>query len=305
MINAADKAGWQATAKPAITASTTAEEGWRRVAQAYNVSETELAGAVATLFRLQPASLETIETRAVKLVPEKIARKHHIVPMRETQNEIVVAISDPTDYNAEQAIQFTSGRRVVLQIASFQAIADGINGQYSPERAMEGILKSLDVSLGEVKVVEAESAGPIAASEAEAAPVIQLTNMVLHAAISAGASDIHLEPGRHQGVVRFRVDGVMRQYMQMPLVALTRVVSRIKVIAKLDIADRLRPQDGRARIAVTGKTFDMRVSTVPTREAEKAVIRILNPDSSKSLDDLGLAPHELARLKYLLSFKEG
>jgi type IV pilus assembly protein PilB len=106
-------------------------------------------------------------------------------------------------------------------------------------------------------------------------------------------------------VVRFRVDGVMRQYMQMPLIALTRVVSRIKIIAKLDIADRLRPQDGRTRVSIAGQTFDMRISTVPTRDAEKAVIRILNPDASRSLGDLGIADHELARLKYLLSFREG
>jgi type IV pilus assembly protein PilB len=156
-----------------------------------------------------------------------------------------------------------------------------------------------------VKVVESEAADQVAASEADAAPVIQLTNMVLHSAIACNASDIHLEPGRHQGVVRFRVDGVMRQYMQLPLVALTRVVSRIKVIAKLDIADRLRPQDGRTRVSIAGRTFDMRISTVPTRDAEKAVIRILNPEASRTLGDLGIADHELARLKYLLSFREG
>ncbi len=305
LINAADKAGLQAASRPVLSASTPLNEGWRQTTQAYSVAENELACAVAALFRLQPARMDTVEPRAVKLVPEKIARKYHVLPISETQNEIVVAISDPTDYNAEQAIQFTSGRRVILQVAGYQTVLDGINAHYSPERAMEGLLKSLDVTLSDVKVVEVETAGPVAASEAEAAPVIQLTNMVLHAAIAANASDIHLEPGRHQGVVRFRVDGVMRQYMQLPLVALTRVVSRIKVIAKLDIADRLRPQDGRTRVVIAGKTFDMRISTVPTREAEKAVIRILNPDSSRSLDNLGLAPHELARLKYLLSFKEG
>lgn len=193
----------------------------------------------------------------------------------------------------------------MLQVAGYQPLLDAINAHYSPERAMEGLLRSIDVTLSEVRVVETETASAIASSEAEAAPVIQLTNMVLHAAVACNASDIHLEPGRHQGVVRFRVDGVMRQYMQMPLVALTRVVSRIKVIAKLDIADRLRPQDGRTRVSIAGKTFDMRISTVPTREAEKVVIRILDPDSSRSLDDLGLANHELARLKYLLSFREG
>ena len=305
LINAAEKAGWLAGVKPTVSSATPLGEAWRSVAQAYAVSEGELAVQVASLFRLAVAPLEAVEPRAVRLVPEKIARKHHILPIRESQNEIVIATSDPTDYNAEQAVQFTSGRRVVQQVAGYQSLLDGISAHYSPERAMEGLLRSMDVTLSDVKVVESEAVDQVAASEAEAAPVIQLTNMVLHAAIACNASDIHLEPGRHQGVVRFRVDGVMRQYMQMPLVALTRVVSRIKVIAKLDIADRLRPQDGRTRVSIGGKTFDMRISTVPTREAEKAVIRILNPDTSRCLDDLGLADHELARLKYLLSFREG
>ncbi|HEY8312264.1 MAG TPA: ATPase, T2SS/T4P/T4SS family, partial [Gemmatimonadaceae bacterium] len=248
LINAAEKAGWKSVSNASVPATAPLEEAWRTVSQAYAVPESELATQVAVLFRLKEAPLETVEARAVKLVPEKIARKHHVLPIRETQNEIVVAISDPTDYNAEQAVQFTSGRRVVLQVAGYQALLEGINAHYSPERAMEGLLRSMDVTLSEVKVVESEAATPVASSEAEAAPVIQLTNMILHAAITANASDIHLEPGRHQGIVRFRVDGVMRQYMQLPLVALTRVVSRIKVIAKLDIADRLRPQDGRTRV---------------------------------------------------------
>jgi type II secretory ATPase GspE/PulE/Tfp pilus assembly ATPase PilB-like protein/CheY-like chemotaxis protein len=305
LINAADKAGWQANSKPAVSATTSLEAAWRAVAGAYAVSEADLASQVATLFRIQPAALDAVEPRAVKLVPEKTARKHHVLPLRESQNEIVIATSDPTDYNAEQAVQFTAGRRVVLEVAPYQALLDGINAHYSPERAMEGLLRSMDITLSDVKVVESEAADQVAASEADAAPVIQLTNMVLHSAIACNASDIHLEPGRHQGVVRFRVDGVMRQYMQLPLVALTRVVSRIKVIAKLDIADRLRPQDGRTRVSIAGRTFDMRISTVPTRDAEKAVIRILNPEASRTLGDLGIADHELARLKYLLSFREG
>jgi type II secretory ATPase GspE/PulE/Tfp pilus assembly ATPase PilB-like protein/ActR/RegA family two-component response regulator len=305
LINAAEKAGWQTDHKPASPASSAIEDSWRAIAQAYAVSEPELATAVASLFRLDVAELDAVEPRAVKLVPEKTARKHNVLPLRETQNEIVIATSDPTDYDAEQAVQFTAGRRVLLQVAGPESLRDAINAHYSPERAMEGLLRSMDVTLTDVKVVESEGVAQVAAGEAEAAPVIQLTNMVLHAAVACNASDIHLEPGRHHGVVRFRVDGVMRQYMQMPLVALTRVVSRIKVIAKLDIADRLRPQDGRTRVSIAGRTFDMRISTVPTREAEKAVIRILNPDSSRSLDNLGIAAHELARLKYLLSFREG
>jgi type II secretory ATPase GspE/PulE/Tfp pilus assembly ATPase PilB-like protein/CheY-like chemotaxis protein len=121
-----------------------------------------------------------------------------------------------------------------------------------------------------------------------------------------GASDLHIEPGQKgSGVVRFRVDGVMRQHVQLPMSALNRVVSRIKVLAKLDIADRMRPQDGRARVQIDGKTFDLRVSTVPTRESEKAVIRVLRSDTARKLDDMGMAEQELTRIRQLLSHHEG
>jgi type II secretory ATPase GspE/PulE/Tfp pilus assembly ATPase PilB-like protein/ActR/RegA family two-component response regulator len=307
LTNAAEQAGWQMVMKPDISGKTPLPHAWERVARAYGVSETELAAQVAKTFRLLPADLLRIDDRAVKLLPEKLARKFNILPLRETHNEIIVATSDPTDYGAEQAVQFTSGRRVVMQIAAPGGLQDAINVKYAPERAMETLLQSVDAqaSADQVEVVEGGGPEAVASSEAESAPVIRLTNMVLHAAIAAGASDIHIEPGRHQGIIRFRVDGVLRQYMQLPLPALNRVVSRIKVLAKLDIADRLRPQDGRIRLAVANKTFDMRISTVPTREAEKAVIRILNPDASRSLDDMGMAPHELARMKHILSHREG
>jgi type II secretory ATPase GspE/PulE/Tfp pilus assembly ATPase PilB-like protein/CheY-like chemotaxis protein len=305
LINAAEKAGWRASVRPRIAAATSLEEAWDLVAQAYVVSESELSAEVAALFQLDVALLDTVESRAVKLVPEKLARKYHILPIRESQNEIVIATCDPTDYNAEQSIQFTSGRRVVQQVAGYQALLDYINAHYSSERAMDDLLRSMDVTLADVKILDGEMEESVAASEAETAPVIQLTNMMLHAAVACNASDIHLESGRNQGVVRFRVDGVMRQYMQLPLIALTRVVSRIKMITRLDIADSVRSQDGRARVSIAGRTFDMRISTMPARDSENAVIRIFNPDTSRALDDLGLADHELARLKHLLAFREG
>ena len=306
LINAAEQAGLRASAKPDVSAKTPLPQAWERVAKAYGVTQSDLAVRVADAFRLAPADLLQIEDRAVKLVPEKLARKHNILPVRENHSEIIVATSDPTDYNAEQAVQFTSGRRVIMQVAAPNALQDAINVKYAPERAMETLLQSVDTALADqVEVVETGGPESVEAAEAEAAPVIKLTNMILHSAIAAGASDIHVEPGRHNGVVRFRVDGVLRQYMQMPLPALNRVVSRIKVIGKLDIADRLRPQDGRTRLQVGSKTFDMRISTVPTREAEKAVLRILNPDASRTLDEMGMAEHELKRMKYILSHREG
>jgi type II secretory ATPase GspE/PulE/Tfp pilus assembly ATPase PilB-like protein len=107
------------------------------------------------------------------------------------------------------------------------------------------------------------------------------------------------------GTVRFRVDGVMRQYMHLPMAALNRVVSRVKVLGKLDIADRLRPQDGRSKVAVDGRFVDLRISTVATRDAEKAVIRILRPENTRKLDEIGVTPRELARLRQLLNCRDG
>src|SRR5256885_13917318 len=120
----------------------------------------------------------------------------------------------------------------------------------------------------DVRVVEDVAPEAVSSGEVESAPVVKLANLILHDAVSERASDIHLERGRDGGTVRFRVDGVLRPFMQLPLPALNRVVSRIKIMGKLDIADWLRPQDGRARVEVARRTFDLRISTVPTRSEE-------------------------------------
>ncbi len=156
-----------------------------------------------------------------------------------------------------------------------------------------------------MRVVEELEPEAVAAEEVESAPVVKLTNLILRDAVVQGASDIHVEPGAKGGVVRYRVDGVMRQYMHLPMVALNRVVSRIKVLGKLDISDRLRPQDGRSRVSIDGRYVDLRISTVCTRDAEKAVIRILRPENTKKLEDIGITPRELARLRQLLDCRDG
>ena len=138
----------------------------------------------------------------------------------------------------------------------------------------------LGVGVGVVRDLYSTTTVWVAA--AAPAPVIKLTNLILRDATKNGASDIHIEPGAHGGTVRFRVDGVLRNYMQLPLPALIRVVSRIKIMGNLDIADKWRPQDGRTRIVVEGRPYDVRISTVPTREAEKVVLRILKGGEAPS-----------------------
>ncbi len=171
---------------------------------------------------------------------------------------------------------------------------------------MDTALSHLDAELTDaVRVLADTKPDVVGAHEIETAPVVRLTNLVLRDAVLQRASDVHIEPGTGTGIVRFRIDGVMRQHMQLPTQALNRVVSRIKVLGKMDIADRMRPQDGRTRIQVDNSVVDLRISTVPIRDAEKVVIRVLRPDSNKSLEDVGIAATELVRLRKALGFRDG
>jgi type II secretory ATPase GspE/PulE/Tfp pilus assembly ATPase PilB-like protein/ActR/RegA family two-component response regulator len=152
-----------------------------------------------------------------------------------------------------------------------------------------------------------EEMGPEAITEDDAAatPVVKLTNLIIRDGINAGASDVHIEPGRRVGAVRYRVDGVLRKHMDLPMPALNRVISRIKVLSRLDIADRLRPQDGKARVRIRNRGYDLRVSTIPAGGAEKCVIRVLDSSATLTLDDLDLPRYELERLRNLLTHRDG
>jgi type II secretory ATPase GspE/PulE/Tfp pilus assembly ATPase PilB-like protein/ActR/RegA family two-component response regulator len=306
LVTVAPQLGVPAEALHDLAADASALDAWSVAAAAAGRTEEDLAHSVAAHFRLALADLSAAEPRALKLVPEALARRYHVFPLRETDRHLVVATSDPTNLELEQMIGFASGRGVVLEIAPPAAVARAIEEHYSPDRMLENLLQAVDDDEVErVKVVDERVAGPVAAGDAQAAPVVKLANLILRAAVEAGASDIHIEPGRRGGLVRLRVDGVMREYMPLPMPALNRVVSRIKILGGLDIADRLRPQDGRARIRVEGRLFDLRISTVPTRDAEKAVLRILDPESSRGLDDLELPQSELRRIRRLIGFRDG
>jgi len=306
LVDAAVRSGAAGAAAATIDAKATPVDVWAAVARAAGLASDELAVRVAAQFHLPLAALDAAEPRAQALIPEKVARRHLVFPLRETDRQLAVAVWNPTDLDAEQQIGFASGRTPKFEIATPAAIQDAIDGHYAPDRLVESLLDRVGSELGD-DVLVLEDAGPevLAAQELEGAPVVKLTSLILADAVRERASDIHLEPGREGGTVRFRVDGVLRTHMPLPMAALNRVVSRIKIMGKLDIADRLRPQDGRTRVQVKQRTFDLRISTVPTREAEKAVIRLLDPNTSKRIDDLELPPHELTRFRRLLAYRDG
>jgi len=288
-----------------IPAGATIGEVWTRVAGAAGLSEDDLATLVAKRFRLDVASIDEAESRTLKLLPEAMARRYHMFPLREDDRRIVLATSDPTGVDAEQAIGFVSGRTPVFEVATPSQIATAIDAHYSPTRFLADLLQRMDVTASESVSVVSEVQEQEEIVDADAGPVIKLTNLILRDAVTQHASDIHIEPGRGVGIIRFRVDGVLRKYTQIPMPALIRVASRIKILGQLDIADRIRPQDGRAQIRVDETPFDLRISTVPTLSAEKIVIRILGSTTAASVADLGLAPPELERFRRALSARDG
>jgi type II secretory ATPase GspE/PulE/Tfp pilus assembly ATPase PilB-like protein/ActR/RegA family two-component response regulator len=306
LLGVVERAGLTSAAPADIGLGKSVTEAWAEIGRAYQISDSDLASLVAAHFKIRVADFGKAESRATKLIPEDVASRLLVFPLREDDRCVVVATSDPTDLNAEESVGFASGRTPMFEVAPPAVLADALRKAYSPDSVFGDLLEAEKSAADEhVDVIENEDVDLVGRTETESGPVVKLTNMVLREAVTQNASDIHIEPGRAGGLVRFRVDGVLRQHMKMPMPALIRVVSRIKILGDLDIADRLRPQDGRARIKVRSETRDLRISTVPTRDSEKAVIRILNPQGSLGLGDLGMADVELATIRRMLSNREG
>lgn len=293
-----------------IGSGTSADDAWAMVCRRCSISETELAQVVAKSAGLEMASFEYADPSSARLVPPSVARQFLVFPLSSDYRLLTIAASNPFDVEMEQAVRFASGRQLEVRIATPSDIKDNINSRYSPEKAAEGLLSAApdDVDL---EVVEEDSPGDDASGLMDAdkdstSPIVRLTNLILREAVERGASDVHIQPVNNAGgVARFRVDGLLQNFMQLPAAVLTRVVSRIKVMGKMDVTVRMRPQDGRARLVIDRKPYDMRISTVPTRSAEKVVIRIPSSISADSLDGLSISPPELAELRELLSGKEG
>ncbi len=290
-----------------LSADLPVRTAWEQARALARLSEPELADAVARRFRLPRADMRTFDGKALNLVPDRLLREFKVFPLREDYKLLVLATADPTHIEAEKAVSFASGRGIVLEIAGPEEIEEALMAHLSPDRAVTQLLDRIGgAEQADVHLIEDEAPEiDVPHQDVRTGPVVSLANVILREAVESGASDIHIQPTDKGGVIRCRIDGVLRNRGQMPMHVINRVVSRVKIMGKMDIADRLRPQDGRARVAIGGRTVDLRISTVPTRGGEKAVLRILDPDKSKSLEETGLLDEELVRFKHLLSYREG
>ena len=271
-------------------------------------TDDQILAAMSKRFRMPIADPTQHEPNVKEIIPEAVARRYHVVPLRATDSMLEVGTANPFDLDAEKGLAFASGREVRMLLLSPARIASITEEMYRPENVIDKLLDSMEGS-SDIQTLEEQAPADefqVSAEEASQRPVVRLVDLILSEGILSRASDIHIEPEEGGFAVRYRIDGVLRQVMKIPRAAGFPLISRIKIISSLDIADRLRPQDGRSRVAVNGVPVDLRVSTLPASLGEKVVIRILDSRATVlSLDGLGLNPDEFSAFQSLLGHHEG
>jgi type II secretory ATPase GspE/PulE/Tfp pilus assembly ATPase PilB-like protein len=271
-------------------------------------TDDEILTALASRFRLKVANLRAVQPQALSAVTEQLARRYRILPLALSDAAIDIATANPYDLDCERTLAFVLGRTVRMSLASPSKLAERLEELYRPENVIEKLLDEDFTGVGDVEQVEEQATDEFELSLGKATdqPIIRLVDRIIAKAIQHRSSDIHLEPEEQGVLVRYRIDGVLKDDSVIPRVLGIPLVARIKIMAQMDIADRLRPQDGRARVSVNGARIDLRISTLPASLGEKVVVRILDSRSTvMSVEGMGLNPDEAERINSLLAAREG
>ena len=278
---------------------------WDTLVQRKIVTDAQILGAIATRFRLPVADFGGLDPRVKDSIPEQLVRKFNVLPLKVTDAYLEVATANPFDLDAEKTLAFATGREVRMSLGSPARIREKLDDLYRNDDVVSKLLEGIGGDF-DVKEITEEDDIIVSAEQASQRPIVRLVDMMLADAVTTRASDIHVEPSEGGVVIRYRIDGVLRQVMKIPRSAGIPLISRVKIMSGLDIADRLRPQDGRARITVNGEPIDLRVSSLPASLGEKVVIRILSSKGTiLALDGLGLFEDEAEQIRRLLNNKEG
>lgn len=247
----------------------------------------------------------SIPVELAKYVPRTLAKKYCVVPVKLVRDTLYLAMSDPLDFIAQEEIKAASRKRVIPMIATHRATEQAISRLYGSEGTARVI---------EEMKREAGSAGPDIVpaqlakdgDSSEGAPTIRFVNSLIERAFAERASDIHLEPQEGEMVVRMRIDGLLRRVLTVPAELQSTVISRLKIMGGMDIAERKVPQDGHAMLRVKGSEIDLRISSMPTVYGEKIVLRLLNKTSQLlSRDAIGLEGEDLEYYRTLLKNPSG
>ena len=265
------------------------------------VSDKQLTQFLSEQYQVPSIDLATfeIDPEALKLIPKEICEKHGCIPISKAGNNLVLAMTDPSNIFARDDIQFLTRCKVEAVVASEAAVQAAIERSFAGKVTYETIMTEMERDATEgtqaninIQVVDVEKSK-------DDAPVIKFVNLLLTEAIKMRASDIHIEPYEKRFRIRFRIDGTLFEKIRPPPGIANAITSRIKIMGGLDISERRRPQDGRLKIRTRdNREIDFRVSVCPTLFGEKIVMRLLDK-SNLQLDllKLGLEPEDLAKLK--------
>jgi len=274
------------------------------------IKEQELVNFLSKQYGVPAINLREYELdpSVVKLVPQEICEKYNLIPINRAGSTLVVAMADPSNIFAIDDVKFLTGLNVEAVIASEAAIREAIEREFKKETITtdaediyEDALQVLEEEIEDLEVVQENEDFNINELQkaTEEAPVVKLVNAILHDAIKKKASDIHVEPYEKEFRVRFRIDGVLYEIMKPPLKLKNAIISRLKILANLDIAERRLPQDGRIKLKIAGgKEMDFRVNTLPTLFGEKVCLRLLDKSNLQlDMTKLGFDDEQLRLFK--------
>jgi len=261
------------------------------------VPETEVVRMLARQYRMPAVDLSRFEVdpRLLKLIPADLASKHTVLPLKREGRQLTVALADPTAMTVVEDLKFITRYDIVPVLAGEFSMRAAIEKHYEAnEIQMQALLQDIAAEDDDVEVLDnpdENTDASILAAQVDEAPVVKLINAILVDAVSKGASDIHFECFEHELRVRYRIDGALLEVMKPPMKMRAALISRFKIMASLNIAERRVPQDGRIKLKVGKKVVDFRVSTLPTLFGEKVVLRILDKGNlTLDLEKFGIEP---------------
>ncbi len=277
------------------------QEPFQKVLRRFRfVDEKRLVSFLSAKFNIPEVEIthQVIRADILKLIPQNMVRKFSVVPLRKIGKQLTVAMSDPFNLNLLDQLRLKTGFEIQPALATESEIRSAIEQYYGVKSDISDMVQSLK---DESETRTLQDLPPEQEVRVEEAPIIKLVNMMIAQAVRDGASDVHVAPEKDKVIVRYRIDGLLHEVDQYPKDLHAGVVSRVKVIANLDIAETRVPQDGRVRMELEGQTVDTRISVMPTVHGENLVIRLLNLQSAlRSLEQLGMPKEPLAAFRELI-----
>ena len=272
-------------------------------------TQDDIMAAIAEHSGMQSINLADIAIPAsiIEMVPESVARENVVIPISHDGSLLKIAVSDPSDYTTIEKLQFILNKDIQPVLAPKEQIVESINKHYgqTETESVDSMLSEFTDTQIDFTETEATQANQNSADESDA-PVVKLVNLIVQEAISLRASDIHVEPFADRVRVRYRIDGVLVERDSPPRRLLAPMVSRIKIMGNIDIAERRRPQDGRIKMTSKGRHFDLRVSILPTNHGQSVVMRILDRSSIQvNIRDLGFGEEDYKRFLNIIKRPNG